>query len=428
MTGASKLRIVTSLVAALLGGEGIVRAELVTIEFTAKVVAVGVPGMDGLVGESGSGIVRYDNAGPFTETYVNDDWRSYYFHVPPAEFRFELPAADVSLVAGSCTGCVADLGDVEVDISNDFLDLITDGPCGAYAGTQVMDRIRFFSHRVAQTLDGHESGMVLYFADSSAASLAMPLVTNVVDPAVYDRSFFHVTIEIGGGVTTAGLCLALDSVTVTAIDTCGDGVVQASEDCDDGNRDDDDCCSSTCAAVTGTCDDGNACTLEDRCRRGVCTGKSVECAPVPCHEASACDSATGTCVTADIVADGSPCDDLAACSEGDACRAGACVGVYRTAASIVCTRDELLGAPCSSSLPKPVRTVLRAKLTRVRKLLERATRAAGTRKAAKAMAAAGRQLDGLATKMGKAKVPETCRATIVALVRARKQALDAIVR
>lgn len=51
--------------------------------------------------------------------------------------------------------------------------------------------------------------------------------------------------------------------------TCGDGVLEPGEACDDGNRDDGDCCSSTClweAAGSPCVDDGEPCT------RDVCNG------------------------------------------------------------------------------------------------------------------------------------------------------------
>jgi len=53
---------------------------------------------------------------------------------------------------------------------------------------------------------------------------------------------------------------------------CGNGLLDAFEDCDDGNTIDGDCCSSTCRfEPTGSsCDDGDACTLADACDQGVC--------------------------------------------------------------------------------------------------------------------------------------------------------------
>ena len=63
---------------------------------------------------------------------------------------------------------------------------------------------------------------------------------------------------------------------------CGDGLVRAPEQCDDGNTADGDCCSSTCqAAADGTpCDNGDECTTQDTCLGGACAGgAAITCGP-----------------------------------------------------------------------------------------------------------------------------------------------------
>lgn len=84
---------------------------------------------------------------------------------------------------------------------------------------------------------------------------------------------------------------------------CGDGIVQTFETCDDANVDDGDCCGGTCqldALGTACTSDGNTCTTDT------------------------CDGAGG-CTYVDLP-DGSTCDDGLACSIGETCAAGACVG------------------------------------------------------------------------------------------------------
>jgi cysteine-rich repeat protein len=89
---------------------------------------------------------------------------------------------------------------------------------------------------------------------------------------------------------------------------CGDGVVDAGEDCDDGNTTSGDCCSSTCTLEPdgSACDDGEACTDSDACVAGACVGAAV--------------------------VDGTPCDDGSGCTS-DACTSGACVGTPAPAPS-----------------------------------------------------------------------------------------------
>jgi cysteine-rich repeat protein len=112
--------------------------------------------------------------------------------------------------------------------------------------------------------------------------------------------------------------------TFTGTRTCGDGVLDPGEQCDDGNRLDGDCCSSTCqldpdgaacgepcrvgascaaGACTGgtpalagtTCDDHDACTTVDTCDgAGGCAGAS----PVTCAPCETCDPASGGCLSA----------------------------------------------------------------------------------------------------------------------------------
>ncbi|MEC8024633.1 MAG: LamG-like jellyroll fold domain-containing protein, partial [Myxococcota bacterium] len=143
--------------------------------------------------------------------------------------------------------------------------------------------------------------------------------------------------------------------------------------CDDANPCTIDACDPTTGAcatspeVDGApCDDYNPCTTSDACQAGVCVGGGNTCqctsdgdcaviedgnlcngtlkcagntcvldpnSVVTCNSAgdtacqkTTCDPATGQCVpTANP--DGAPCDDQDACSEGDQCTGGICVGV-----------------------------------------------------------------------------------------------------
>jgi cysteine-rich repeat protein len=69
------------------------------------------------------------------------------------------------------------------------------------------------------------------------------------------------------------------TVSVTArAPVCGDGFVEGSEECDDGNTDDGDCCSSGCLfdAAGTPCPDASVCTVDDTCDgAGTCAPASV---------------------------------------------------------------------------------------------------------------------------------------------------------
>jgi cysteine-rich repeat protein len=112
------------------------------------------------------------------------------------------------------------------------------------------------------------------------------------------------------------------------VEECGDGIKDPQEGCDDGNTADGDCCSATCVLqVDNTpCDDGDACTEPDHCVDGTCLGV----APVVCPEAgpcevSSCDPDSGGCVI-DVLENGTRCDDGDKCTIADRCGDGVCIG------------------------------------------------------------------------------------------------------
>ncbi|MEZ4265313.1 MAG: hypothetical protein R3F39_02955 [Myxococcota bacterium] len=98
--------------------------------------------------------------------------------------------------------------------------------------------------------------------------------------------------------------------------------------CDDG----DPCTLDTCDPVTLgcsyapstlSCDDGNACTTGDVCTAGLCAGAPLSCDDGDPCTADFCDATAGCQHVADT---GKPCDDGLACSTGDTCVQGSCVG------------------------------------------------------------------------------------------------------
>ncbi|MCB9785330.1 MAG: hypothetical protein H6744_01435 [Deltaproteobacteria bacterium] len=124
-----------------------------------------------------------------------------------------------------------------------------------------------------------------------------------------------------------------DGNACTIDDACVDGVCAgALLDCDDENP----CTLDSCDKVTGCahvlreggCDDGDACTFSDVCTAGgVCEGQPLTCDDDnPCTD-DLCDTDLG-CVYSDNAA---TCDDGDACTLDDKCTLGKCKGVASTA-------------------------------------------------------------------------------------------------
>jgi hypothetical protein len=105
------------------------------------------------------------------------------------------------------------------------------------------------------------------------------------------------------------------------------GPLCTTESCDD----EDPCTKDTCFPTNGClheplsnldCDDGNACTIGDRCVTGVCFGGAQK----DCDDGNACtqDFCTGDGVCDHLNLTGVECNDGDPCTGGDACVSGLC--------------------------------------------------------------------------------------------------------
>jgi len=135
---------------------------------------------------------------------------------------------------------------------------------------------------------------------------------------------------------------------------CGDGFLDAGEQCDDGNLLNGDCCSSTCQLEpTGSpCQDGDACTTGDTCSAGTCIG-----GPGPnCNDGNACtaDSCDHALGCQNLKLTGTTCSDGNACTQTDVCQAGICTGT----SPVICTaldqcHDAGVCDPATGVCPNP---------------------------------------------------------------------------
>ena len=144
-------------------------------------------------------------------------------------------------------------------------------------------------------------------------------------PAGESRTFsWTITGQTSGthdfDVVADGVAGAVAEVSIEVAASCGNGTIEASEECDDGGTSDGDGCSSdcevedcwgcvgepsNCSPADGTpCDDNKDCTTADQCLGGVCQGTPE--------------------------ADGTECSDGPACTLANFCEAGECTGSVGT--------------------------------------------------------------------------------------------------
>ena len=137
-----------------------------------------------------------------------------------------------------------------------------------------------------------------------------------------------------------------DGDACTMDDACFDGACLGvpAVACDDGNGCTDDSCdpaTGACVAIANAapCDDGDVCTSGEVCADAACQkgAPTLECDDGNSCTTDACDSKTG-CVHTGL--SGAPCSDGNECTEDDACLSGECSGAERDCDdSDVCTLD-----------------------------------------------------------------------------------------
>jgi len=148
-----------------------------------------------------------------------------------------------------------------------------------------------------------------------------------------------------------------------SLDACG-----VNADCHDGDPCTADLCSlanKTCYTepVSGPCDDGNACTVNDKCNtKAVCEGTSMPCDDGNVCTIDACGTLGQQCAFTDV-APGTPCDDDIGCTINDVCLGGQCAAMALCDDGNSCSFDSCVaggvcvhvktddGYPCNDGNP-----------------------------------------------------------------------------
>jgi hypothetical protein len=108
-----------------------------------------------------------------------------------------------------------------------------------------------------------------------------------------------------------------------------------------------------CTPDDQPCDDADACTTGDFCTAGACVGTAISCPDDgnACTD-DVCVSATGACG----VPRSGTCDDGDACTTGDVCTDGTCAGTVDGAEGLRCLLDATGAADvCAEPLPRKLR-------------------------------------------------------------------------
>jgi cysteine-rich repeat protein len=134
---------------------------------------------------------------------------------------------------------------------------------------------------------------------------------------------------VSGGLPDGSPCgnggLCRDGACQTPV--CGDGVVTAPEECDDGVNDGSHGCNSSCKFVCVSTDSARNCAPADPCEgASTCDDATHTCsARTPLHDGSSCGDGqvcqSGHCVSSSCASAG----DCSPCDSGGVCKAGACV-------------------------------------------------------------------------------------------------------
>ena len=167
------------------------------------------------------------------------------------------------------------------------------------------------------------------------------------------------TCDAGVGVCIVTFTFAQcdDGLFCTLNDRCADGICQAGLPDHTACFDYNDCTDEVCNIVTGCeytnnsdpCNDDIFCTQGDVCTDGACAGGPPDdglCTDDNSCTDDVCDVATGCVYTNNI----DPCDDGAACTQNDVCGGGTCTGADTCLEGMVCDLNMDMCQPAAPEI------------------------------------------------------------------------------
>ncbi len=183
--------------------------------------------------------------------------------------------------------------------------------------------------------------------DSCSPSAGCQYAASPAPASCDDNNACTVADSCIGTACVGGAALACDDANPCTIDACnalsGCAHTYSASNCNDNNPCTDDSClpASGCQSVPNSkaCDDGSACTTGDICSGGGCAGAPVMCSALDqCHVAGLCGAQGCSNPTK---ANGTACSDSNACTANDTCTSGVCSGTAKNCDDgIACTSDS----------------------------------------------------------------------------------------
>ena len=210
------------------------------------------------------------------------------------------------------------------------------------------------------------AGEVMFVAEGRASE-GTRLLRGCFEAQVKGGTTVEVTIELECVCEpVAGTCGPVAEVMGNGIDDDCDGQTDECSvdmDCNDDNGCTSDFCSDGECHHSNfpdglQCSDNDACTTDDACKDGVCSGREKDCSGTDfgmCF-VGVCNEESGACEV-QAAEDGTSCDDGNWCTINDVCAGGVCVGTTRDCLDEDgCTKDvcdENLGRCTHVVQPKP---------------------------------------------------------------------------
>ncbi len=178
--------------------------------------------------------------------------------------------------------------------------------------------------------DGQGGGSVYDLSGNFIEAFTPPPADQGVDPAILPGDASYIGYDYTGNIYVmddTGYYNYFDAASTPIV--CGNSVVEAGEQCDDGNTLDGDCCSQTCQyeAEDAPCtSDDVDCTLDACDATGVCLHieDDGDCDDANvCNGSETCDAVSGCLAGTPLsCGDGNVCNGAETCDPADGCESG----------------------------------------------------------------------------------------------------------